>query len=250
MSEETVSAEELDAALEKAKADNIIPPAGNEPVEPVEPMEPVEPPKETEEEEKRRIEHSESSRLGRKVKWLEEQLEELKHAKEKEVTPKLPSYEDLYADNEEDEDDSTPLTRREMLKLLENREIKKKALDAEYVKNYTAQLVELSLDLDESEAEKVMEIFNAKYNSVSDKDPRIAAKMNFREAQVDYLTHKTVVPTSPFDKRKQVNTPSGVSGGGEPPVPKGVTVDAETLKLATDLGLTPEQATEALSRKK
>lgn len=189
--------------------------------------------------------HDEKSRLGRRVKRMEDGFETL--------IGKIDNFLDIQKPQvqEEEIDEDMPLTYGDLNSYLDTREKSRVNEDRNYFDNYTTALVDLSKDLSDDVAKAVFKEHDEHYIKRANLDPNVAAHINFLEAKSAVLSKLLVsepVKHNPL-KGKRVDLPSGTSGGsrmkGKEDTSLGL--DEETKSLIKELGLTEEQAKDALS---
>lgn len=248
---ETVSEEELDAAIDEelvgagtkdSPADNET--AVEEDAAPVEEEvvegEVAEEVQETPEE----IEHKDKSRQGRKLKRVEDTVEKLADTFNRYIESQTKSE-----DEEEEIDREMPISFNDLDAALDRREAKTRKVEEDYVDEYTLALADLTRDMTDAEAESVLKEHDKSHYLKSHTDPKVAAEKNFAAARIAILEGKVAAKPTKVNPLtgKKVDVPSGVGGGTR--VDSSDTskpLDDETLKLMKEMGLTAEEARDAL----
>lgn len=260
MSEEKVSHDDLAAAWDAAQPAEEV--AAEEPTETIEetvdePIEEVEGepeavaaepaddepiPDEPDEPE----DNAARSKLGRKVQYLETQLEQALGVIQKFQAPP--------AEPEDEIDDDMPVTKADIEKIIEQRETQKQQQAALYSDNYRNTTIRLGLDLEEAEHAEILKSIDSLQNPSRTGDPVIDAEVNFLKAQTAVYQKRLKaksVPQNPLNKNKDVDPEAPLGGGAETKtstrprrMPK---LDAQSQELIKHYGWDAERVTKALS---
>ena len=229
--DETVSHDDLDAAWDDAQPSEEV--AAEEPVtetqenadepeaEVSEPEVQVSEPETQEEPEETEVpaepdDNAERSKLGRKVQYLQTELEKAIGVINDLKTPDTPG---------EELDPDEPITRGQIEEIIEKREAVKAQQVNAYSEMYNQDLVRLGLELEEKEHLAVLQAADNLSNPSRTGNPTIDAQSNFLMAQNDILKKQVkanAVPKNPLEKNKT-----------EEPTNLGGKVDTKTTKKST-----------------
>ena len=127
--------------------------------------------------------HKERSDLGRKVAALLKKTD-----RTDEVLLQLASVIERIAPKEEDPEDDTYVTKRELKEVIERPTVEASRYEEDFKKTFW-KLSEVD-ELSEEEAEAVAKITIEKYNVPFTNDPKIDGAMNYAKAKADYFKSK------------------------------------------------------------
>jgi hypothetical protein len=183
-------------------------------------------------------ENAERSRLGRELKKTKEELEVLKKQIETMASQKLPEI----------EAPDTIVTADDMRMVQESDRIKAHNAMIEYQSKFIDTLENIKVT-EEEEHLAIYDLMLKKYNKVYTKDPVIDAELNYDKAAKDYYAE---LVKKPKPKTKAEDEPAGVSVGSNNSTSnrKAVALDKETQDLAKELGLSEEEALDAVSSRR
>ena len=207
-----------------------------EPIENEEPEEEIEP---SEEEKKLNEENAEKSRLGRKVKYLEQKLEELTR-RPTQIEPEL--------DDDDDEIITRKNLRAEYQRLKEEEQAAAQAQQNEYQTRYIQKMDSLSEgDAVEHEAIIAEMLSNDKFNRIHNYSPEADAHINYIAAK-DFIRAKgTVTQVSPLKGKKPAVSVAVPGQSKDTPRKKTMPkLPPDAKKLMDKMGITEEEAMEAL----
>ena len=230
---------EITAPQEAAEGDD----AGEKEPEPEQEQEQVpEAPKEKPEPE----DNAERSRLGRKVKYLEEKLQDALT-----VIDRLGKH-GGGEEEENFEEDFIPTSRADLDRYLDYREKQRDRAAKEYENNYKATVGRMGLDLDDSEYNEVLKEMLENHNVKRSADPEVDAQMNFYAAQSALYRKKLAEAgrkRNPLEKNKDVAPPPGgpigsQNAGKSKPLPQ---LDPIAADFAKRVGLSEDSINKALS---
>ena len=260
MTEESVSHDDLDAAWEATMPSGEA--AAEEPVEePVEeevheepekpevpegePEVPVQPEEEPEPELPEEPEdNAVRSKLGRKVQYLEGELEKALGVINQLQQPPA---------EEEEVDPDMPVTRGDIERIIEQRETHRVQQAQQYADNYNGGLVRLGLDLEESEHAEILKAVETVKDPSRTGNPDIDAQVNFYKAKTVVYEKKLrekSKPVNPLSKNEDAE-PENLSPGVETKtktksvaMPK---LDPESAALVKEWGWDAKRVNEILS---
>lgn len=188
--------------------------------------------------------NSERSRLGRKVAHLYDTVETLTAQLDMMLSKQGGSSQ---ANIEPDIDDDTPLTKKEVMNLLSKSKQAEVESSKKYQSEYVKTVFELTKELDDETADKVINEMEKNYRSKYSDNAPFDAERNFYRAYTSTL--KGSKPSNPRQGNPP-NLPSGISGNDKGKVREVEIPDLdETAKdFIRRSGMTDEQIKEALTK--
>lgn len=238
MPEPTVTDQDLNNAAQGAPQEPPSEPPAPPPAEPP----PQAPPQVTEPED-----NSERSRLGRRVKRLEDNIEnamnEMRSLLTQRMNPPTPPMEPPV--------DDAPVTRKETWQVIQEYESKKQEAAQRYSKDYVRHLTSLGLDYSEEEFNEIAKEHLEKFNIRHSDDPKADAERNFRAAENAILRKKLAGVAQHKPNPLPGNKPTAPLGGppgNPPPAPAQAKtkLDDDAAHFAKALGLKDEWIEDAL----
>jgi hypothetical protein len=190
--------------------------------------------------------NSERSRLGRRVKRLEDNIDnalsEMRSMLAQRVTPPPPV---------EAPQDDVPVTRRETWDVIREYESKKAEESQRYAKDYVRHLTSLGLDYSEEEFNEIAKEHIEKFNIRHSNDPKSDAERNFRAAENAILRKKLQASRTTKPNPLPGNKPTAPLGGppgAPPPAPAQAKtkLDDDASHFAKALGLSEDWIEDAL----
>lgn len=157
--------------------------------------------------------NAERSALGRKVAAQGETLARIEQTLAEMVGNQRQPVEEPIEDGLDDLDDDTPLTKREVERLLENRERKRKDADTKYQNGYRNTLAHLGQGQDPELHAVIVEKMMNDYNIKHSDNPVVDAQLNYANARADVFAGLAAKKASPFPKKGEKEQGSQHLGG-------------------------------------
>ena len=206
---------------------------------------------ETEETHEEPIDHGEKSRLGRKVKGIEDRLNQMMGKLEMLISN--PSQTRVPEGQVDDSDEIAPGTKGELYaefdKWTKQRESQQTEKDQEYQQVYVRKLTELGWDMLEAEYDEIVKELHANHNIRRTGEPEVDAELNFEKAQ-NAIFRKTLGKKKVPVKGEKLTGPLG--GPSNTTIteraPASVKLDADAASFAEYLGWDDKKTREALSK--
>ena len=190
------------------------------------------------------VENAEKSKLGRKVAAMERNFNMFMEEMRQFATATAPKKAEV------EEDDDTPLTKKDVERYLEERSTKKALEEKAYSNKYITKMVTLTEELDETVLDEVLTEVDSKYNKKRTGNPDMDAQLDYLEAYNGILARKSGKKSNPLEKNKDKKVKGlGISGEEKNSVSskKEIALDHEAAAFAKQMGLSPEEIEDALS---